>query len=276
MKNKIFIFIIIINFVILARVIELNINNKYIIKDNIFEGMTAPRGRILDINGNILVDNIGVKSLIFNKLNISNKELIEIAYQLSDIIDIDYNNNEYNLRYFYYLEHKNIIDSRVKADILKDYSERKITSEILLNEKLKLISDEEVNSVNKKAAYLYYLLNKGYSYEDKIIKKEISDHEYNLINLSNIPGIRTEITWERYYPYGDLLKDVFGSVSSYIQGIPYEYKDYYLKKGYKLNDRVGITNLEYIYDDYLRGKKAKYKEENNRFNGRYRSINRLP
>lgn len=115
-----------------------------------------------------------------------------------------------------------------------------------------------MSTVNEKAAYIYSLLNSGYSYEDKIIKKNLTTMEYDLLNTSNIKGIRTEVTWERYYPYKNMLRDVLGMVSSYEQGIPYELKDYYLDKGYKLNDRVGVTNLEYIYDDYLRGTKAKY------------------
>lgn len=85
-----------------------------------------------------------------------------------------------------------------------------------------------------------------------------------MINKLNLDGIRTDIIWERNYLYKTILKDVLGSVSSYKQGIPAEYKEEYLKKNYKLNDRVGISNLEYIYDDYLRGEKAKYKVEENK------------
>ena len=35
--------------------------------------------------------------------------------------------------------------------------------------------------------------------------------------------------------------------------------DTYLKQGYELDDRVGISGLELYYDKYLRGEKAKYK-----------------
>lgn len=33
--------------------------------------------------------------------------------------------------------------------------------------------------------------------------------------------------------------------------------------GYNLSDRVGISNLEYIYDEYLKGEKAKYEINDN-------------
>ena len=48
---------------------------------------------------------------------------------------------------------------------------------------------------------------------------------------------------------------MLGSVSTSKSGIPLELKDYYLNKGYSLNDTVGLTNLEYLYDDYLKGEK---------------------
>ena len=261
MKKVIILFIIIINMIVLFKVSYINIYKTSEIEDTYVDGLTAPRGRILDINGNILVDNKGVKALIFNKLNISNKTVIEIAKSLADIVDIEENIDDYNLRYYYYQLYKDKVDILVSNDILKQYQERKITSNDLLKNKLKLITNEMLKEINKKEAYLYYLLNKGYSYEDKIIKTNLTDDEYIKINEISLKGIRTDIVWERYYPYGNTLRDIFGSVSSYSQGIPYELKSYYLDKGYSLNDRVGINNLEYIYDDYLKGTKAKYKLE---------------
>lgn len=262
MKNKIWIIVLIINIVVLFKVIYLNIENNYVIKKSIIYGLTAPRGRILDINGNILVDNKGVRSLIFNRLNISNNTVLDIVKKLSLVIDIDDNVSNYDLRYYYYQLNKKKVDNLISSDLFKQYEERKITSKQLLEEKLNTITDDMLKSISKKEAYLYYLLNKGYSYEDKIIKNNLTEEEYIKINELNLEGIRTDITWERYYPYGKVLRDVFGNVSSYAQGVPFELKDYYLDKGYDLNDRVGINNLELIYDDYLKGEKAKYQVNN--------------
>ena len=66
--------------------------------------------------------------------------------------------------------------------------------------------------------------------------------------------------FDRKYIYGDTLRGVFGNVSK--NSIPYELKNYYLDKGYSINDRVGISGLEYYYDDYLKGKKSVYKSIN--------------
>ena len=264
MKKLVISLIILINIIVLMRVCYLNINNNYIIKSNYIYGLTAPRGRILDINGHILVDNIGVKAIIFNKLNVSDKEVLYNTKVLSEILDIKENIDDYNLRYYYYIINTKEVNNLVPNIILKKYEERKMTSNELLNYKLNLITDDMLNNIDKKEAYIYYLLNKGYSYEDKIIKINISDSEYEKINELNLKGIRTDLVWERYYPYQDKLRDIFGNVSSYIQGIPSELKNYYLNKGYNLNDRVGINNLEYIYDDSLKGEKAKYELINNK------------
>jgi len=259
MKKYIVIFIVLINLIILFKVSYLNIHNNYNLQNTYVEGLTAPRGRILDINGNILVDNKGFKALIFNKLNIGNSAVIEITIKLADILDIKESIDDYNLRYYYYQLNKSKVDNLVSNETLEKYNTRKITSQELLEEKLNLITEEMLEEINPKEAYIYYLLNKGYSYEDKIIKTDLTDEEYEKINELNLKGLRTDIVWERYYPYGNTLRDIFGNVSTFSQGIPYELKDYYLNKGYNLNDRVGINNLEYIYDEYLRGTKAKYK-----------------
>ena len=105
-------------------------------------------------------------------------------------------------------------------------------------------------------------MNKGYSYAEKIIKnKNVTEQEYAYIseNIDNLKGFNTKLDWERVYLYGDTFKTILGSVSSNSQGIPSELADDYLKKGYSLDDRVGISYLEYQYEDYLKGTKAVYR-----------------
>ena len=60
-------------------------------KTNIYVyGISAPRGRILDCNGKVLVDNIGIKTIYYNKIKgiIKSKEL-EIAGLLANILSVD-------------------------------------------------------------------------------------------------------------------------------------------------------------------------------------------
>ena len=262
MKNKIIYLFIIVVLISVFKIYSYNVNNNYETEEEYVYGLTAPRGRILDVNGNILVDNKQVKVIIANTYGLSEKDIIESIKLLKDIINIDYKISLDKLKYYYYINNKSYIDSLVSDEIITKYKERKISSKDLLNEKINLVTDEMIIELDKKEAYLYYLFTNGYSYEDKIIKYDISDEEYININNTKIRGVRTDITWERIYPYGDTLRLVFGNVSSSKQGIPLELKKHYLNKGYNLNDRVGISNLEFIYDDYLKGTKAKYKRKN--------------
>lgn len=226
-------------------------------------GLTAPRGRILDRNGKILVDNIGVRSLVFNKLSISTKETMNVARKLNDIVSFNMSSNNKQKRYCYYISNEEEVNKRVSNEVKTKLKERKINQKEYDDYKYSLITDEEIKSINDNVCALFYQMNNGYSYEDKIIKKNLTDDEYEMINTSNLKGIRTDITWERYYPYGNTLREVFGTVSSYKQGIPKEFKNKYLKRGYNLSDRVGTSNLEYIYDEYLKGEKAKYEINDN-------------
>ena len=262
MKNKIIYIYILISLIVFFQVLNYITNNNYEVNNEYVYGLTAPRGRILDINGNILVDNKEVKVLIANTYGLTSSDILESVKLLSKIIDIKPNNNLDNLKYYYYLNNKDYIDNLVGNEIINKYNERKISSKELLNYKLNLITDDMLSRVDKKEAYLYYLFTNGYYYEDKIIKENINEEEYININNSSIKGIRTDILWERVYPYGDTLRSIFGNVSSFKQGLPLESKKHYLNKGYSLNDRVGINNLEYIYDDYLKGTKAKYLKDN--------------
>ena len=262
MKNKIIYLFIIVVLISVFKIYSYNMNNKYETEEEYVYGLTAPRGRILDVNGNILVDNKQVKVIVANTYELSEKDIIESCSKLKNIIDIEPNISIDKLKYYYYINNKNYVDSLVSNEVITKYKERKISSKDLLEEKINLVTDEMISEIDKKEAYLYYLFTNGYSYEDKIIKYDISDEEYININNTRIKGIRSDITWERTYPYGDTLRLVFGNVSSSKQGIPLELKNHYLNKGYNLNDRVGISNLEYIYDDYLKGTKAKYKRKN--------------
>lgn len=241
----------------------LNLKDASAFQINYIDGLTAPRGRILDRNGKILVDNIGVRSLVFNKLSISTKDTMDVARALNEILTFNLSSNESQKRYCYYIDNDSVIQGRIPEEIKTKYSERRITKKEYETYKYTLITNEEIESINDNVCALFHQMNDGYSYEDKIIKKNLTDEEYEKINSANLKGIRTDITWERHYPYGNTLREVFGSVSTYKQGIPKEYKDKYLKMGYNLSDRVGISNLEYIYDEYLKGTKAKYEINNN-------------
>ena len=230
------------------------------------ESTSAPRGRIYDRNHKLLVDNEGIKTIYYKKQNgITTKEEIELAYEVSNNIDIDYSKIDDNkLKDFYYKSHYKDCRKKITDEEWDLYNKRKLNDKDIDKLIYERLDDEisEYTDSDKKAAYIYYLMNKGYSYAEKVIKNsDVTDAEYAYIseNIDNLKGFNTKLDWERVYLYGDTFKSILGNVSSNTQGIPSELSEEYLKRGYTLDDRVGISYLEYQYEDYLRGTKAKYR-----------------
>ena len=230
---------------------------------NIVYGSTAPRGRIYDINGNLLVDNKAIKVIYYKKnKNVSVETEIELADLLSTKLEIDGNITDKMLRTYFVDKNKEIADKKITEEELQNLKERKITVDDIYNYKLERVTNEELSTVDSKSAYIYYLMNKGYSYDEKIIKKNATDMEYAYIgeNINSLNGVNTRLDWERVYLYGNTFKSILGSVST--SSLPLNLKEYYLNKGYSLNENVGTSYLEYEYDSYLRGTKNKYEVEN--------------
>lgn len=273
-RYKILIVIIILIMIILISklvIIQLYDSTKYKTKleeltHKVFYSGSTPRGRIYDRNGNILVDNIGLKTIYYKKpSNIKTDEEILIAYKLADYLEVDYSKlNDYSLRQFWVENNRNEARKKITKEELELLKERKITNSDIYRYKIDRVTETELasfNDIDKEAAYIYYLMNKGYSYAEKVIKnKNVTEEEYAIIgeHLDELNGINIKLDWERYYPYGDTLKSIFGNVSTSEAGLPSELKEYYLKQGYSLTDRVGISYLEYQYEEYLRGKKTMY------------------
>lgn len=226
-------------------------------KTNIYVyGISAPRGRILDCNGKVLVDNIGIKTIYYNKIKgITKSKELEIAGLLANILSVDEATIDELKEY--YLINNNGGKYLITDEEYKLFEERKITKEEIDIKKRARITDDMLNysSKEKTQAHIYSLMNKGYIYSKKKIASNLTEEEYAKIIESKIPGITGELSWDRIYLYGDTLKNIFGRIGS----ITKETKEYYLTKDYELTDTVGISYLENVYEDYLRGKKAKYK-----------------
>ena len=228
-------------------------------------GKTSPRGRIYDKNKNLIVDNKPVKVIYYKKRpKITIKEEIKIAENLEKVLKLDYEKiTKKNLKIYYNILYKEKVNKKITEKEWTLLEERKLTNNDIYDLKLERITDKELETLSnkdKKVAYIYYLMNKGYSYEEKIIKNsDVTDEEYANIseNINELKGVGTRLDWDRQYLYGDTFKSILGTVSD--NGIPKELSANYLAKGYSLDDKVGTSYLEYTYENYLKGKKNKYK-----------------
>lgn len=232
----------------------------------IVDGNSTPRGRIYDRNGKIIVDNEPLKTIYYKKPSyVTTKEELALSYKVGEYIDVDFSKlSDDALRTFWVKSNLKKARAKIKDSEWQKVKERKMTTDDIYALEKKRITEKELDSLtdeDREAAYIYYLMNKGYSYAEKTIKNEgVTDEEYAKIaeNISSIKGFDTKLDWQRSYPYGDTLKTILGNVSTSEKGIPSELKDYYLAEGYSLTDRVGTSYLEYQYEKYLKGKKSTY------------------
>ena len=93
------IYLIILFLIILLRIFYLSYYKRDYYKEKLKQqtkhytyGLSAPRGRILDINGNVIVDNNSVRVIVYEKnKNISHDKELSIAKKLSNYLKDNYN-----------------------------------------------------------------------------------------------------------------------------------------------------------------------------------------
>ena len=226
-------------------------------KTNItINGYSAPRGRIIDALGNVIVDNKGIKNIYYNKIKgISREEELKIAYDLANIINTKEATMEELKKYWLIMNNfgKNLITN----EEYEKYEKRKLTNSDISKLKMERIPLDELESFSddeKKIAHIYALMNDGYSYQKKLISKNASEEECARVSEANISGLTVEMAWERVYLYENTMRSILGSIGP----IPQELKHEYLDKGYELSDIVGLSFLEKEYEEYLKGQKAIY------------------
>jgi penicillin-binding protein 2 len=95
----------------------------------------------------------------------------------------------------------------------------------------------------------------GNPYEPIVIKDEL-DRDTALILkelTSYLPGVDLKVDARRNYLSGELTAHILG----YVGGISAEEYAAKRDKGYILNDQLGKTGIEFVYEDILRGKAGK-------------------
>ena len=92
-------------------------------------GWTAPRGRILDVNGNVLVDNEAVSVLAYSKSSSTTitKE-VELAKKINELIEVSGDDiDEEDMRSFYLLFHRDELVAMAGEEVENQYKKREIT-----------------------------------------------------------------------------------------------------------------------------------------------------
>ena len=263
MKKKCFLFIIVILIfgLFTYRFYDLRIkNHDYYLNlyekatTKYFYGLTDYRGRILDTNGKVLIDNKKINIITYRLINNPDTDyLINLAYKLISILNLTDEATKDELKKYYLLtENTNYLLTNIDKDNLKY---RKITNAEIEKIKYNRI-DKEIEKYTLKdrlAIHTYYLLTNGYAYDTKIVLKNVSENVCMQIIEYNLTGLACDYVYERENLY-NIVPSIIGRVGS----IQREDAASYLEKGYLKNDLVGLSGLELFYEETLHGKKDKY------------------
>lgn len=234
--------------------------------ENITVNESVPRGRIVDRNGKVIVDNASKMAITYKRgRKTSQKEMLETAKKLSSLIKMDTDKiTDRDKKDFWVTLHPQKAKDLMKKEqsMLEDGS---ISQEQYDEQQRKKIGKKQLSELSKKDLQIlaiYREMNAGSTLDPQTIKNEdVTEKEYAAVSqqLSKLPGVNTSMDWDRKYPYKDTLRGIFGDVSTSTEGLPKELTEQYLSKGYSRNDRVGKSYLEYQYEDVLRGKKKQMK-----------------
>ena len=114
--------------------------------DVIVYGDSAPRGRIYDRNYNLLVDNIAVPIIYYQKKeDITPEEEIELAYSVVDQLELEYEKLSIrNLKEFYLAIYPEECDAKITEEEWDKLKQRKLTISDIENLKISRITEEDL------------------------------------------------------------------------------------------------------------------------------------
>lgn len=209
------------------------------------------RGIIYDRNGEILVGNRQRLNIVYD-----GSQKIEIADLTKNIVDSfdielhEFSEEELNeMVLFFHKENQGFdVMSGFQLNTDRCLDESSDSRECAL---------ETLTEDQKRYFQIYQILKNASTVYTNLIKEDITIEEaaFFLEHRKDFEGLSLEFDWERDYPEEVHLRSLFGRVSSANAGIFEENLLSYLAKGYSQKDKIGVSGLEYVYEDLLKGKK---------------------
>ncbi|MGM9987137.1 MAG: peptidoglycan D,D-transpeptidase FtsI family protein [Bacillaceae bacterium] len=236
-------------------------------QENVTVNASVPRGKILDRNQKVVVDNEPINAITYTRLDgVSNEERFEIAYKLSKIIDKKTDKvTERDKKDYWILKNKKAADAKVTKEEMAKLQKEESPDDAIYDLKLSRITEEDLATITPEELEVLAIkreMDSGYKGTPQIIKSEgLTDKEYAIVseNLQSLPGVDITTDWKRKYPFGESFRAALGGITSSDEGLPKDKLPYYDARDYSRNDRVGKSYIEAKYEDILNGKKEKVK-----------------
>ncbi len=216
----------------------------------------AARGTIMDKSGNLLVSSNIKFDLELYKSKIDTKQLNETILNIINVLEkyqISYPDSlPINIEpYEFKLEGENLTNWLKGQELPENISAEQAFNE--LKSKYK-IEEQDIYQARKIMCIRYEITMQGYSSTKALVlAKDIPREAVAEFSESSekFPGINIVVQPEREYPKGSLASHILGYASKIGQDEYNEKKDIYDQ-----NDIIGKTGIEYVFEEYLRGKKG--------------------
>lgn len=218
--------------------------------------LEASRGDILDRSGNVLVTSNQKFNLELYKSKISTNTLNDTILKIISVLEKygkGYTDSfPINIEPFEFTISDNALSNWKKAyDIDEELDAERAFYKF--KEKYK-IENSDISEVRKIIAIRYAIVREGYSSTKSLtIAKDIPREavaEFSE-NGDEFPGINIVVQPVRRYTQNSLASHILGYASK-ISDSEYQNK----KDQYDQNDIIGKTGIEYLFEDYLKGKKG--------------------
>lgn len=260
--NSITIFIYFIGIVLIIQLFNLQIihgaeyrqeSNTRLTRESVLE---AARGEILDRSGNVLVTSSQKFNLELYKTKIDTNTLNDTIIKIINVLE------KYNVNYtdsfpirispFEFTISKENLTNWKKSN---DIDENATAEETFYKFKNKYkIENEDISEIRKIIAIRYAIVKEGYSSTKSLtIAKDIPREAVAEFteNGDEFPGINISVQPVRQYKEESLASHILGYAAK-ISDTEYQEK----KDKYNQNDIIGKTGIEYLFEEYLRGKKG--------------------
>ncbi|WP_053083676.1 peptidoglycan D,D-transpeptidase FtsI family protein [Rubeoparvulum massiliense] len=244
----------------------------------------APRGKILDRNGEVLVSNESQYSVVFNHIDQVDQDYDQIArdlavYLVDNSIEVDHLDRLGMVRRIQYLYDgkQEALDAFMAEKAMMGDTELLQLAKSLQAERARQTLQERYGyGKNEKGSkplpikeddLLFALeverikeaMNTGYKYVPHPIKTNIDKEELFVVSehLDHLPGVDIIVEPIRKIKSdsGPLATHILG----YTNSIQADMESYYLAKGYRRNQQIGVQGLEKSYEEQLRGVDGKTK-----------------
>ena len=221
----------------------------------------AARGSILDRSGNELAGVKTENNIEIYKTNISNDELNEAALNLVNLMNqyqISYTDNfPISINPFTFTSSGDELSKFKKKFKIEENADAE-TVFYKVKDKYQ-IKNDNIEDIRKIIAIRYIITTKGYSATKSItIATNVSDEVVAQISERNsdFPGISIETKAARTYLAGSMAAHVIGYTGKIKEE---EYKAN--KDDYDIDDIIGKTGIEYVFEKYLKGTDGEKQKE---------------